>query len=515
MGYLFSIVIPVYNAEQYLERCIESIIGQDCSFSNIQLVLVNDGSKDSSGEICKKYANDYPENVCYYEQVNSGVSAARNKGVELACGEFTGFVDADDVLSKNACKVVYDYFKIVRDYVDVAVIPVFNFGAQNRPHYLNQKFKNGTQTLDLRDAKWFDTCTRVSQAFFRTEVLKKYKFDDSLSLYEDTKFINDVLMNKKRLGIINAGKYFYRRYPGESDSMSLTVGAPQSKAFYLDTPKKISLYFLNLTEPEAPSAHLQNIALAEMRWRNFYNNIPAPEILSEEEYKEYKDLNKQILSKIEDEVIFQCDLYNFWQKVYLINMKYDIDILEEAHYDADARLLWKEHVLYDLTKDLQVNLTDMVIASGSMTLKGYIYGLVTGDVPMYAKTSDGNVACKIEADAVATTEFPLENKVYKYQGFEVTVPLTSENEKITFAFEIDGKEWPVEKVGVSKLGNEEHVRPMEQMRDGYIITRSDKDIKVERKNLGNTFGYNAKKVKNVVKKGVEKSKQLPKKILKK
>ncbi len=504
MEYLFSIVIPVYNAEQYLERCIDSIIGQDCGFEKIQLVLVNDGSKDSSGDICQKYADEYPENVCYYEQTNAGVSAARNKGVELACGEYTGFVDADDVLSKNACKVVYDYFMVARDYVDVAVIPVYNFGAQDRPHYLNQKFQDGTKTLDLRDAKWFDTCTRVSQAFFRTEVIKNYKFDDSLSLYEDTKFINDVLMNKKRLGIINAGKYFYRRYPGESDSVSLTVGAPASKAFYLDTPKKISLYFLNMTEPEAPSVHLQNIALAEMRWRNFYNNIPASEILNEEEYNEYKELNKQILSKISDEVIFECDLYNFWQKVYLINMKYGIDILEEAHYDENARLLWKDHVLYDLAEDLQINLTDMLITNNSLLLKGYLYGLVVDRIPLYAKTSNGKLECKVELDAITTTEFPLDNKVYKYQSFEVTVPLTKDKENIMFAVEVNGKEWPIEKLGVSKLGNEENVRPTEQMRDGYIIKRSNSDIEIDKKNLSNTFGYNTQKVKAGIKKGMKK-----------
>jgi len=88
-NFKFSVIIPIYNVEEYLEETINSVINQTIGFEeNIQLILINDGSPDNSEEICLKYKELYPDNVIYYKQKNSGVSSARNKGIELAIGEF-------------------------------------------------------------------------------------------------------------------------------------------------------------------------------------------------------------------------------------------------------------------------------------------------------------------------------------------------------------------------------------------------------------------------------------------
>jgi len=93
----YSIVIPVYNAEKYLYRCLESILQQ--TFSDYEIIIVDDGSTDASKEICSSYVNDY--RVFYYFQKNSGVSSARNKALREAKGEYILFVDADDYISAN------------------------------------------------------------------------------------------------------------------------------------------------------------------------------------------------------------------------------------------------------------------------------------------------------------------------------------------------------------------------------------------------------------------------------
>lgn len=94
-----SIIIPVYNAQEYLQECIDSVLGQ--SFSNIEVVLVDDGSKDDSGKICDEYASkDGRVNVIH--QANAGVSVARNKGIEAANGEWIMFVDSDDFITSDA-----------------------------------------------------------------------------------------------------------------------------------------------------------------------------------------------------------------------------------------------------------------------------------------------------------------------------------------------------------------------------------------------------------------------------
>lgn len=93
-----SIVIPIYNAEDHLQRCVDSVLNQ--TEKNIEIILVDDGSKDNSIEICKNYLNQ-DKRVHLIHQENSGVSAARNRGIEQACGEYIGFVDSDDWLEPD------------------------------------------------------------------------------------------------------------------------------------------------------------------------------------------------------------------------------------------------------------------------------------------------------------------------------------------------------------------------------------------------------------------------------
>lgn len=95
--FLFSVVIPVYNVEKYLEEAILSIVNQTIGFKkNIQLILINDGSPDNSGDICKKYKTLYPENIVYVEKENGGVSAARNEAFQYVDAKYVTFLDSDD-----------------------------------------------------------------------------------------------------------------------------------------------------------------------------------------------------------------------------------------------------------------------------------------------------------------------------------------------------------------------------------------------------------------------------------
>ena len=123
--YKFSVVMPVYNVEDYLEKSILSIVNQTIGFKkNIQLILVNDGSSDNSAEICLKYKHLYPANIVYIEQENAGVSAARNTGLEYVEGKYVNFLDSDDLWSKNAFETAYKFFVEHYDEVDVATTSI-------------------------------------------------------------------------------------------------------------------------------------------------------------------------------------------------------------------------------------------------------------------------------------------------------------------------------------------------------------------------------------------------------
>ena len=96
-----SIIVPVYNSETTIERCIVSLISQ--TYTNIEIILINDGSKDKSGQICDSYSNK-DNRIKVYHKTNEGVSIARNLGIKEATGEYVLFVDSDDYLSLNACE---------------------------------------------------------------------------------------------------------------------------------------------------------------------------------------------------------------------------------------------------------------------------------------------------------------------------------------------------------------------------------------------------------------------------
>lgn len=120
----FSIIIPIYNAQRYLEYCLQSLVEQD--YRDYEVILVNDGSTDGCDRICRHYAEKYCEHVRYYEQENKGQYAARMFGIEQAKGEYCCFVDADDAVTK-------DYFKVLdhASKVSQADILLFDFEMIN------------------------------------------------------------------------------------------------------------------------------------------------------------------------------------------------------------------------------------------------------------------------------------------------------------------------------------------------------------------------------------------------
>ena len=101
-----SVIVPIYNVEKYIEKCINSLLSQ--TLEDIQIILVNDGSKDNSGNIAKEYEKNNKDRVIYVEKENGGLSDARNYGLKYATGDFIAFLDSDDYIEKNAYEEMYN-----------------------------------------------------------------------------------------------------------------------------------------------------------------------------------------------------------------------------------------------------------------------------------------------------------------------------------------------------------------------------------------------------------------------
>lgn len=116
---LVSIVVPVYNVEKYLDRCVESIVGQ--TYANLEIILVDDGATDSSGSLCDAWA-ERDERIKVIHKVNGGLSDARNKGAEASSGQYIGFIDSDDYIAPDMYEVLVDL--ILENDVDMSICGV-------------------------------------------------------------------------------------------------------------------------------------------------------------------------------------------------------------------------------------------------------------------------------------------------------------------------------------------------------------------------------------------------------
>lgn len=183
-----SIIIPVYNAQKWIAQCIESILNQ--TYSDFELILINDGSPDNSGKICESFAV-HDSRIKVLHKQNGGVSSARNRGLDVAKGEYIGFIDADDWVSNNYIE------NLIKEEADLCIsgyiceyIDVDTPSLICRPLFIS--------TTDIREESsaieelfYRDLLSGPFQKLFKNSIIDKYhlRFDERLSYGEDTLFV--------------------------------------------------------------------------------------------------------------------------------------------------------------------------------------------------------------------------------------------------------------------------------------------------------------------------------------
>ncbi|MFR2551722.1 MAG: glycosyltransferase [Clostridioides difficile] len=130
-----SIIVPVYNVEKYLEKCVRSILAQ--TFTDFELILVDDGSLDSSGAMCDQFA-EQDQRVKVIHKENGGLSDARNAGIELATGEYLGFVDSDDYIADDMYELLYT--NIVKEDADLSICGIYDVYEGKEPVEKQQQY---------------------------------------------------------------------------------------------------------------------------------------------------------------------------------------------------------------------------------------------------------------------------------------------------------------------------------------------------------------------------------------
>ena len=205
---LISVVIPVYNVEKYLDRCIISVVNQ--TYSNLEIIIIDDGASDNSPSICDKWER-LDDRIRVIHQLNSGVSCARNMGLEMLHGDFTLFVDSDDYLEKD---YIWQIYSAMDDSIDIVKsIPrtIYEDGIEKK----EKEPKVYLQIIDVNDRsieenmQWFRS---VICNLYRTSIIKELRFETDLYVGEDSLFTFLAVKRSRKIAILNLKMYNYIEY---------------------------------------------------------------------------------------------------------------------------------------------------------------------------------------------------------------------------------------------------------------------------------------------------------------
>lgn len=428
MAFKFSIIVPVYNVQDYLEETIKSVIHQTIGFEeNIQMILVNDGSPDESYKICEQYKEKYPNNIVYIEQENGGVSSARNYGLKYARGEYVNFLDSDDKWQLNACEVVQDYFE-KHPEIDVIACMLEYFEAKvGLDHPLNKKFnKNKVINIELNPDL---LQMHMASCFIRREAID-IEFDTNLKFAEDSLFINKIILKKKAYGALKSVHYLYRKRYNETSAIDTCQLKPD---FYCKTLKYFHNALLAYSNEQFGRVlpYIEYIVMYDLQWRI---KRPIPKgVVSKNEKKQYINEISNLLKSIGDMTIMNQKQLSLDHKLYALSLKYNKDITGELSQFKTDFYFNNLKILSTSNKNIvKVGYVDVV--NNKLHIEGFITTAINKEFyEVYIEDQEGTI---YEFDLIEDMEVrekkKLEGHYYYDRWFKIDIPIGDGIKKIRF-----------------------------------------------------------------------------------
>lgn len=450
---IFSVIMASYNCGKYLDETINSLIGQSFSFgSNIQLIIVDDGSTDDTKEICLKYQTQYPENIIYLYQENKGQGAARNLGLKYANGKYINFLDADDKFSGNTFYKVYEFFEKHYEEIDFVATRMFFFDKYEGQHPLNYKFEED-KIIKLSE-NWDFPQLSASSAFFKKELFDSYKFPESLVNSEDTLMLNRMLLENPKYGAVREAIYWYRK---RSDESSTIDSSSSKKEFYIN---RLNNYFkelinISLEKYGKVVKFIQYLIVYDIQWIFRTENIEK--ILNNDEIEEVYLSIQDILSHIEDEVILSLrdDTLNITHhmlatKYATVNINLDGSVTYQniaSKYDGKIAGTYSGDILVDRLDSHKLWLDIIELKKESLIISGFLMSFFKDeDIEIeiaktnsktkqrdvyktkrvyYSNTSKEFLGCTLESQYNFDAKIPLNHD--ENSAIEIFVKFTGEN----------------------------------------------------------------------------------------
>ncbi|WP_416722583.1 glycosyltransferase family 2 protein [Bacillus stercoris] len=411
---MFSIIIPIYNSEMYLGETINSIINQSIGFlENIEVIMVDDGSTDSTPSLCKGLRSKYPNNIKYIRIRNSGPSKARNEGLKFVSekSKYVGFLDSDDQLSLDALLETHLFF--MRFDVKISVLPIYYFGIKTGQHKLNYRFLKGERVIHI-ETEYNSPHFFIGGSFFRKELLDEGSliFDEDIKYWEDALLINKLLIIEKKYGVIGKGKYFYRKRVEKNSIVDLVW---LSKDRYIPFLKQsyLPLIEYSLEKHGKVLPYIQFLIIYHMKLFLFPKNRDVVNaVLTEEEFVIFKNMFKDILLKIEDRFILEQDMSSYY-KDFLLQLK-------------GSQLNDLNKIKLSILETKNVTITSLRLKSFYFIIKGHFineyYDMKSNDKILLISGNKKYTSKQRKLDDHIVI-WGKKVRDYKYSGFQVKLPI--------------------------------------------------------------------------------------------
>lgn len=307
MNDLISVIVPVYNVDVYLPECINSLMNQE--YTNLEIILVDDGSTDDSGKICDEYQKK-DERIKVIHKNNAGVSEARNTGIEESSGEYIAFVDSDDYVDNDYIYVLYK--TLLKDNSDLSVC---NFTKlTKKKSNLDKNYKYYCVDAETAIDNMFEGNSIQGYIWcklFKKNIIRKIKFDSNIKVCEDLLFVVEYLKCSTKVSCTSSKLYYYRQRKNSAlnkvSDAKLTVFIALNILYnhYCNNVKFKNLYFSFY----AKYSRYLNKDLIRYDFKNIYlhNDLSVKNKLL---YFIYKFFSKKLISYC---ILLKQKIYHFYE----------------------------------------------------------------------------------------------------------------------------------------------------------------------------------------------------------
>ncbi|MCD8108685.1 MAG: glycosyltransferase [Clostridiales bacterium] len=440
--YMISVVIAVYNTAAFLPEMLESILKQkqnilrsylrdngeslyrETVYENIyEIILVDDGSDDNSGQICDEYAEKYAC-IRVIHKENEGVSSARNAGISMARGKYITFPDSDDKLSAEVFEQCFLFFEAHEQSISMVTYPLRFFDAQTGDHWTTYRFAEGNRILNMMN-EWDKPQYFTASTFFKTEFIReRIEFNTALVNGEDIFFAHEVLFaDKPFVGLVGSCTYWYRRR--SSGVLSAVQQSKNTVSYYVPYITEMLGGLMRKAKEvygEVPK-YVQNAVMGQLQWRmrSDGDGETAKDVIGEEGFAEYRVQIKKLVRQLDLDVILSQKQIFREHFFYLCRIRTDHDP-ERIMKNDNIHYLFDGYSCFDAA-GCSLKLDFMKIKHGFLFLEG-INTSLEPDFETWVKLN--GVKIPVVCDMQRNEDVKILGEIALYTvAFHVSVPLES------------------------------------------------------------------------------------------